>query len=154
MSDIVYDFTMNVNDVAIRTSISRVVQSNELILCKWFLDIGNNISMEIDCKYIVYNLVIIFSRAVQTTVFILCKWYIYIYIYTLFVKLFTVEILCNMTCIILKYVSIILRVVWTCWRSRDELISDVLLWTPNIWPGKSRTTSLNIHSAAMWGYGM
>ena len=29
-----------------------------------------------------------------------------------------------------------------CWRSRDELISDVLLWTPHIWPSKSRTTSL------------
>ena len=41
-----------------------------------------------------------------------------------------------------------------CWRSRDELISDVLLWTPHIWPGKSRATSSNIHSAAMWGYGM
>ena len=25
---------------------------------------------------------------------------------------------------------------------------------PHIWPGKSRTTSSNIHSAAMWGYGM
>ena len=36
-----------------------------------------------------------------------------------------------------------------CWRSRDELISDVLLW-----PGKSRMTSTNKHSAAMWGYGM
>ena len=41
-----------------------------------------------------------------------------------------------------------------CWRSRDELISDVLLWTPHTWPCKSRTTSTNIHSAAMWGYGM
>ena len=36
-----------------------------------------------------------------------------------------------------------------CWRSRDELISDT-----HIWPGKSRTTSSNIHTAAMWGYGM
>ena len=36
-----------------------------------------------------------------------------------------------------------------CWRSRDELISDVLLWTPHIWPSKSRTTSSNIHTAAM-----
>ena len=35
------------------------------------------------------------------------------------------------------------------WRSRDELISDVLLW-----PSKSRTTSLNIQRAAMWGYRM
>ena len=24
-----------------------------------------------------------------------------------------------------------------CWRSRDELISYVLLWTPRIWPNKS-----------------
>ena len=40
-----------------------------------------------------------------------------------------------------------------CWRSKDELIRDVLIWTPHIWPGKSRTTSSNIHSAAMWGYG-
>ena len=39
-----------------------------------------------------------------------------------------------------------------CWRSRDELISDVLLWTPtygHIWPSKSRMTSTNIHSATM-----
>ena len=36
-----------------------------------------------------------------------------------------------------------------CWRSRDELTSDVLQWTPHIWPGKNRTTSTNIHSAAM-----
>ena len=41
-----------------------------------------------------------------------------------------------------------------CWRSRDELISDVLLRTLHIWPGKSRMTSSNIHSAAMLGYGM
>ena len=52
-----------------------------------------------------------------------------------------------------------IQVRWTrhaghCWRSRDELISDVLLWTPHIWPGKSRTISSNIHSAAMWGYVM
>ena len=25
---------------------------------------------------------------------------------------------------------------------------------PHIWPGKSKTTSSNIHTAAMWGYGM
>ena len=31
-----------------------------------------------------------------------------------------------------------------CWRSKDELIGDVLLWTPRIWPSKSRTTSSNI----------
>ena len=33
-----------------------------------------------------------------------------------------------------------------CWRSRDKLISDVLLWTPHIWPRKSRMTSSNIHT--------
>ena len=117
-----------------------------------------------------------------------------------------------------------IKVRWTrhaghCWRSRDELISDVLQWTPtygrakpgwpartyiqqlcedtgcspedlpeamndkekwrvrvrdihasgtkqgwahkwctpmdpHIWPSKSRTTSLNIYTAAMWGYRM
>ena len=31
-----------------------------------------------------------------------------------------------------------------CWRSKDELI----------WPNKSRTTSWNINTTAMWGYGM
>ena len=36
-----------------------------------------------------------------------------------------------------------------CWRSRDELISDVLLWTPTYGRAKNRTTSLNIHTAAM-----
>ncbi len=36
-----------------------------------------------------------------------------------------------------------------CWRSRDELISDVLLWNPHIWLSKSRTTSSNIHTAAL-----
>ena len=41
-----------------------------------------------------------------------------------------------------------------CWRSRDEPISDVLFMDPHIWPSKSRTTSTNIHSATMWGYGM
>ena len=39
-----------------------------------------------------------------------------------------------------------------CWRSKDELISDVLLWTPHIWPCKSRTTSSNLHTATMWGH--
>ena len=46
-----------------------------------------------------------------------------------------------------------IQVRWTrhaghCWRSKDKLISDGLLWC------KSRTTSTNIHSATMWGYGM
>ena len=41
-----------------------------------------------------------------------------------------------------------------CWRSRDELIRDVLLWIPTHGPRKSRATSSNVHSAAMWGYRM
>ena len=35
-----------------------------------------------------------------------------------------------------------------CWRSRDELISDVLLWTPTYGRAKAG------QPAAMWGYGM
>ena len=38
-----------------------------------------------------------------------------------------------------------------CWRRKDELISDVLLWTPTY--GQAKPSS-NIHTAAMWGYGM
>ena len=34
----------------------------------------------------------------------------------------------------------------TAGRSKDEFVSDVLLWTPTI---KSRTTRSNIHTAAM-----
>ena len=41
-----------------------------------------------------------------------------------------------------------------CWRSKDELISDVLQWTPSYGQVKSRTTSSNLHTAALWGYGM
>ena len=40
-----------------------------------------------------------------------------------------------------------------CWRSRDEHKRCTLM-DPHTWPCKSRTTSTNIHSAAMWGYGM
>ena len=40
-----------------------------------------------------------------------------------------------------------------CWRSKDELIRRTLM-DPHTWPCKSRMTSTNIHSAAMWGYGM
>ena len=36
-----------------------------------------------------------------------------------------------------------------CWRRRDELIRDVLLWIPTHGRRKSRTTSTNVHSAAM-----
>ena len=39
-----------------------------------------------------------------------------------------------------------------CWRSKDELICTLM--EPHTWPCKSRTTSTNIHSAGMWGYGM
>ena len=41
-----------------------------------------------------------------------------------------------------------------CWRSRNELISDVFLWTPTHGRAKARTSSTNIHSETMWGYGM
>ena len=41
-----------------------------------------------------------------------------------------------------------------CWRSKDELVSDVFLWTPHIWSSKSRTTSSNVHTAPMWGHRM
>ena len=40
-----------------------------------------------------------------------------------------------------------------CWRSRDELISYVLLWTHTYgWAKAGRPAQT--HSAAMWGYGM
>ena len=43
-----------------------------------------------------------------------------------------------------------IKVRWTrheghCWRSRDELISDVLLWTPS----HGRATSSHLHTAAL-----
>ena len=40
-----------------------------------------------------------------------------------------------------------------CWRRRDELMSDVLLWTPFTWPSNSRATSTNLHTAALCGHG-
>ena len=41
------------------------------------------------------------------------------------------------------------------WRSRDELISDVLLWTPTYGQAKTgRPARTYIHTAAMWGYRM
>ena len=39
-----------------------------------------------------------------------------------------------------------------CWRSRDELISDVILWTPFSWTCKIRAASSNLHTAALRGY--
>ena len=41
-----------------------------------------------------------------------------------------------------------------CWRSKEKLISDVLLWTPVYGPAKAGRSASNIHTAAMWGYGM
>ena len=41
-----------------------------------------------------------------------------------------------------------------CWRNRDELISDLLLWTPFLWTSKGRTTSSNLHTADLCRYGM
>ena len=50
------------------------------------------------------------------------------------------------------FLSVVFRQPRLFHKLIDELIRDVLLWTPT--HGKSRTTSTNIHSAAMWGYGM
>ena len=52
-----------------------------------------------------------------------------------------------------------IKVRWTryaghCWRSRDELISDVLLWTPSHGQAKSGVTNSHLHTAALWGYGV
>ena len=46
-----------------------------------------------------------------------------------------------------------IQVRWTrhaghCYRSREELISDVLLWTPSHGQAKSGETSSNLHTAA------
>ena len=41
-----------------------------------------------------------------------------------------------------------------CWEKKGRAHKWCTPMDPHIWPGKSRTTSLNIHSAAMWGYGM
>ena len=51
--------------------------------------------------------------------------------------------------------SIQVRRTWHaghCWRSRDELIRDVLLWIPTHGRAKAGRPSTNVHSAAMWGY--
>ena len=43
------------------------------------------------------------------------------------------------------------RLAGYCWRSRDELISDVLLWTPTYGRAKAGRPA---RTTAMWGYGM
>ena len=51
-----------------------------------------------------------------------------------------------------------IQVRWTrharhCWRSKDELISDVLLWTPTYGQVKAGWPAWTyIHTAALWGY--
>ena len=53
-----------------------------------------------------------------------------------------------------------IQVRWTrhaghCWRSRDELISDVLLWTLTYGRAKAGWPAwIYIHTAPMWGYRM
>ena len=52
-----------------------------------------------------------------------------------------------------------IQVRWTrhaghCWRSRDELISDVLLWTPTYGRAKAGWPARTYITAAMWGSGM
>ena len=41
----------------------------------------------------------------------------------------------------------------TC-RTQGRTHKWCTLMNPHTWPCKSRTTSMNIHSAAMWGYGL
>ena len=41
-----------------------------------------------------------------------------------------------------------------CWEKQGRTHKRCTLMDPHTWPCKSRTTSTNIHSAAMWGYGM
>ena len=41
-----------------------------------------------------------------------------------------------------------------CWRSRGRAPKWYTPMDPHIWPSKSRKSSANIHTAAMWGYGM
>ena len=41
-----------------------------------------------------------------------------------------------------------------CWRNRDELISDVLLWAPSHGRAKAGTTSSNLRTTALCRYGM
>ena len=41
------------------------------------------------------------------------------------------------------------RHVGHCWRSREELISDVLLWTPSYGRAKTGRPSSNLHAAAL-----
>ena len=41
-----------------------------------------------------------------------------------------------------------------CWRSRDELISDVLLWTPIYAQAKAGRTAWTYIQQLLWGYGM
>ena len=36
-----------------------------------------------------------------------------------------------------------------CWRSKDEIVSDVLLWTPAYGQSKAGRPAANIHTAAM-----
>ena len=41
-----------------------------------------------------------------------------------------------------------------CWRSKDKLISDVLLWTPAYGKAKAGRPARTYIKAAMWGYRM
>ena len=41
-----------------------------------------------------------------------------------------------------------------CWRSRDELIRDVLWWIHNNGRANAGRRSSHVHTAAMWGYRM
>ena len=66
--------------------------------------------------------------------------YIYIYIY-IYIWIFLINYLTNQTC-----KSLLVK------QGRAHKWCTPM--GPHIWPSKSRTTSSNIHPAAMWGYGM
>ena len=41
-----------------------------------------------------------------------------------------------------------------CWRNRDELHKWCTPMDPITWPSKKKATSSNLHTAALWGYGI
>ena len=119
--------------------------------------------------YIIY----IFLYWIRSKEYLYIYIYIYIYVYIYSIYIYKYECKCISTCsswrqhphktptvqppcpLCTKTIQVRrTRHAGHCWRSRDELIRDVLLWTPTHGRAKSRTTSTNIYSAAMWGYGL
>ena len=53
-----------------------------------------------------------------------------------------------------NYSSLMNQTCRTLLEKQGQTHKRCTLMDPHTWPCKSRTTSMNIHSAAMWGYGM